>query len=490
MKKMIMLAGLALCSMAAIAQEPTDSIYHYDIELNGSVSSGEHTPFWLTNNRDGLSSIKKNNGYIRAGFFRESQYDRRFSWNFGIDLVGAAHYTSEFVIQQLYAGVRYRCLDLTVGSKVRHEGVTDPELSSGDMLHSPNARPIPQARLGVERYTYIPYTKHKLAFKAYFSMGMFTDQDWQYTFTNHGAHQRTKNVLYNGKGLFLRWGDTDKFPLTIEGGFEMGTQWGGKVYLPDGTVIDPGHSFKDMIKAVFAQGSGSSDPMLAPDKNNAAGNQVGQWSAAVAWTPKNADWGAKVYYQHFFEDHSMMTFDYLWRDMLLGLELKLPKNRFVDKFVYEYLITKDQAGPVYNDTNADNPEQVSGRDNYYNNWLYNAWQHWGMGLGNPLLLSPGYNANGEITFFHNRVKAHHFGFSGHPCSEVDYRILLSYTRSWGSYNMPTPNVQRMVNAMVEVGYHPRRFQGWGARLSFGADGGSLMGRNYGAMLSITKKGWL
>ncbi len=495
MKNMLLCALLAgATAIHAGAAEKTaaesDSAYHYEVELNGSAATGDFTPFYLTANRMGLSSIKRNNGYIRAGFFKENSYDSRFSWNFGIDLAGAAHYTSAFIVQQLYAGVRYRSLDLTVGSKEMHSGIVDRQLSSGDMLFSGSARPIPQARIGIERWTYIPYTKHKLAVKGYFSVGMFTDQDWQYTFTKGHNTARTKDVLFHAKGLFLRWGDTEKFPLTIEGGLEMATQWGGTIIQADGSVIHAPHGFKNFIKAIIPMHSSSNDDTFSPDKINVEGNHLGQWIAAIGWAPKHADWSARLYYEHFFDDHSMMTWDYVWRDMLLGVELKLPKNPVVEKFVYEYLTTKDQSGPVLNESEPNLPEQVSGCDNYYNNWMYNAWQHWGIAIGNPLLLSPIYNSNGAITFYHNRVKAHHFGFSGRPTPEIDYRVLVSYTRSWGSYALPTPQVKTMVNTMVEVGYSPRRLEGWGARLTFGADGGSMMGHNYGAMLSITKKGWL
>lgn len=466
-----------------------DSVYSYMAELNGSVAGGDHTPFWLVNGRYGLSSLKKNNGYLRAGAFRHADKQSRWDWDFGVDLVGAAHYTSEFVVQQLYAGVRYRCLDLYIGSKENPTMFLDPQLSSGDMVQSINARPVPQVRLGVERYTYIPFTKHKLAFRAYFAMGMFTDQDWQYTFTK-GEHTRNKRVLYHSKGLFLRWGDTQKFPLTVEGGLEMAAQWGGEIIYSNGKIVKPGHSFKNFLKAIFPASSSSTDESLAGDVINIEGNHVGQWNLAVAWTPKDQDWGARLYYQHFFDDHSMMFFDYLWRDMLLGVELQLPKNPFVKKFVYEYLITKDQSGPVIWDKTPEIPEQISSGDNYYNNFLYNAWQHWGMAIGNPLLTSPIYNTDGVITFYNNRVKAHHFGFTGEPLRDLDYRVLFSYNRSWGTYNFPTPNVTHQYSGLIELNYHPERLKGWGARLSVAADWGNLTGHSSGAMLSIIKKGWL
>ena len=50
----------------------------YQAETGISFSGGEHTPFWLTANKQGLSSIEKNNGYLRAGIFRELENDKRF----------------------------------------------------------------------------------------------------------------------------------------------------------------------------------------------------------------------------------------------------------------------------------------------------------------------------------------------------------------------------------------------------------------------------
>lgn len=63
------------CSLPADSAERP--LYRWMVEGNAATSS-RHTPFWLMNNRMGLSSLEKNNGYMRAGFFREMQHDRRF----------------------------------------------------------------------------------------------------------------------------------------------------------------------------------------------------------------------------------------------------------------------------------------------------------------------------------------------------------------------------------------------------------------------------
>ncbi len=44
---------------------------------------------------------------------------------------------------------------------------------------------------------------------------------------------------------------------------------------------------------------------------------LGSWNFALAWKPKS-DWSVKLYYQHFYEDHSMLFFDYPSERRTLG----------------------------------------------------------------------------------------------------------------------------------------------------------------------------
>ena len=154
----------------------------YQAETGISFSGGEHTPFWLTANKQGLSSIEKNNGYLRAGIFREMEEDKRFSYAFGADLAVAYNFTSTFIVQQLYADLKYRCLGLSIGSKERYSEFNNPLLSSGGLTFSGNARPIPQVRIGIPEYTVVPGTKGWLAFKGHIAYGIFTDDGWQKVF--------------------------------------------------------------------------------------------------------------------------------------------------------------------------------------------------------------------------------------------------------------------------------------------------------------------
>lgn len=478
------------------AAEPAleDSLYHWKAQGMAATSSG-HTPFWLVNNRMGLSSTAQNNGYVRGAFFRDMSHRKRFSWGFGADIAVPYNFTSKFVIQQLYGEIRWRSLELAVGSKERYLGLVNEELGSGDMTFSQNARPVPQVFLSMPRYEWVPWTRHWLAAKAYISYGMQTDWRWQRDHVGPDGRWVDK-VLFHSKGLFLRVGDPSRHQVTFEGGLEMAAHFGGTIHMIDAatgehiTVHQP-HGLKSFLKALIpASGSGGDHTAQLGEETNVEGNHLGQWSAAVTYKPRGTEWGFRAYYQHYFDDHSMMFFDHAWRDMLAGLEISFPKNRFVSQFVYEYLTTKDQSGAVYWDHTSEIPEQVSGRDDYYNNYLYPGWSHWGMGMGNPLVISPIYNADNSLDFKHNRVKGHHFGFKGEPFDCVDYRVLMSYTRSWGTYNNPTPTILHNFNALLEVGYHPAKLQGWDFRLGLAADGGRLLGKSVGAMLTVTKRGWL
>ena len=468
-----------------------DSTYRYMVQ-GMSVVSTKQTPFWMVNNRLGLSSLNRSNGYLRAAAFRDIDSTRRFSWGAGVDLVAPYNFTSKFVIQQLYGEVKYRSLQLTVGSKERYMGLVNQELSSGDMVFSLNARPIPQVHLAMPDYQWVPLTRNWLAIKGFFSFGMFTDGRWeQHRYDGHASWD--KNVLYHTKGVFLRGGNTDRFPLTVEGGFEMGTQFGGKCFIYKGNgkydIVNMRHGFKQFLEAIFGlSGGDADDPWQDGEISNCYGNHVGEWSLAATWAPKNAGWSVKAYYQHYFEDHSQLFFDYAWKDMLLGTEITLPQNPLVDKFVYEYLYTKDQSGPVYWDHTPDIPVQISGRDNYYNHSIYTGWQHWGMCLGNPLLLSPIYSDANK--FDHTRLIGHHFGLSGRPSDEFYYRILLSATRSWGTYFNRPPKVMKNFNGLLEVTYSPRRIPGWSFRIGVAGDHGDIVRNTFGGMLTITKTGLL
>lgn len=480
----VFMTAVSLTQLPAGAMaERTDSI-RYKAEINATFSGGENTPFWLVNNLQGLSSVEKNNGYVRLSVFHDMDTTRRFTWGAGADLAVPWRYSSPFVVQQLYGEVKYRCLQAMLGSKEMWGVFNDPRLSSGNLLYSGNSRPIPQLRLGIFDYADFWGCRGWFAVKGYMAFGMFTDQRWQRSWVKPGTKHADK-VLYHSKGIWLRGGNTNVFPLTLEIGLEMATQFGGTIYR-DGKVIHMPHSLKDWFKAVVPLKGGSDTP--DGEQVNVQGNMVGSWDFCLSWMPKE-DWSVKAYFEHFFEDHSMMTFNYVWKDGLWGLEATFPKNPVISSFVYEYIHMKDQSGPLLNDTNDKVPEQVSGNDNYYNHYIYNGWQQWGMGIGNPMAISPIFNRTHDIRFRSTRFWGHHFGISGNPTDELSYRILVSFSRNWGTYQVPLEREMDNFNALAEVTWKPKKLRGWEGSLSVAGDSGPLLGKSLGVGIRISKTGW-
>lgn len=457
---------------------------NYKIETSATVSGGENTPFWLVANKYGLSSIRKNNAYLDAGIFRDMEKDKKFSYAFGLELVGASRFTSEFFVQQAYADVRYSWLQLSVGSKERGNEMKNDQLSSGGMTFSTNARPIPQMRLSIPEYVAFPWTKNWLHIKGHIAYGMYTDDGFQQSFTEGYAAKYTKNTLYHSKAAFVKI-ENEKSPVSVELGIEMAAQFGGDCYYPDGTVIRTPNKLKDFLR-VFVPSGGGSDSS-GSDQINILGNHVGSYSAAVGY--QFPTWKVKAYYEHFFEDRSGMTLTYgMWKDCLTGLEVTLPKNPFVKSVVGEFIYTKHQSGAFHYLGGGGDFPSFTGNDNYYNNGQYAGWEHWGQGLGNPLLTAPIYNKNGELAFESNRVKGFHIGLNGSPTSEIDYRIMVSVVKHWGTYATPYSTIRRNQNGLLEVTYKPGKIQGWSFTLAGAVDGGNKLGDSWGGMLTIRKTG--
>jgi len=466
--------------------EWNDSI-RYRGEVNATFAAGDMTPFWLVDNQYGLSSVKPNNGYVRLSAFHDLDKEKRFSWGAGVDLAGAWNFTSPFIIHQLYGEVRYRCLNALIGSKEIPGCFNNTRLSSGNLLFSNNSRPIPQVRLGIFDYADIWGTRGWLGIKGYLAYGAYTDGRWMSSWVQPGSKQ-SKGVLYHSKGLWLRNGNPSKFPLTLEVGIEMAAQFGGTHITDKGEHIKMPHDLLAWLKAFVPYKGGEGTP--GGEQANVQGNMVGSWNFCLNYVPFDGKWSIKAYFEHYFEDHSMLYKDFRWRDGLWGVEAKLPKNRIVSNIVYEFLHMKDQSGPIlWNETDKI-PIQVSGLDNYLNHYIYPGWQHWGMGIGNPLCLSPIFNEDHLMFLRSTRVIGHHIGFEGQPCDEIGYRVLASYTRNWGTYHRPLPEMQTNFSALLEVTWRPKKLKGWEGSLSIAGDRGTLISNNFGVGIKISKSGWL
>lgn len=488
----------------------------YNLSTEISTSFGDNTPLWLNANKYGLSSLEKQNGYLRASLERPLETDSSNRWavGYGLDIVGAYNYTSNIIIQQAFAEVRWLKGVLTVGSKQHPMDLKNQELSSGSQTLGINARPIPQVRLALPDYWELPFSKGWVSFKGHIAYGKMTDDNWQKDFTKKNS-KYTNNVLYHSKAGFIKIGKCDELiPISFEFGAEMACQFAGTSY--NVTAIEGGPQLiiknPNGIEAfwdAFLPG-GSDTPEV--HYKNVSGNHLGCWMMRL-----NIDyrkWAIAIYGEHFFEDHSSMFFlDYdgygsgnNWdekvknryilydlKDIMLGVELELKNFHYINNIVFEYLHTKYQSGPIYHDHNINISDHIGGIDDYYNHSIYTGWQHWGQVIGNPLYLSPIYNTDGQIIVKNNRFYAFHLGLSGSPLDNLNYRILSTYQKGYGTYQKPYLDPRNNISLMAEAEYvFPKKsiLEDWSIKGTYGMDTGNIYGNNHGFQISIAKRGLL
>ena len=506
----IIYIGMALPINADVVDDDvrhTDGV-EYAVSTQLSVSDGDNTPFWLNANKYGLSSLHATNGYVRASLARPLANDstKRCAWGAMVDVAAAFNYTSNFVVQQAYVEGRWNKGVLTLGSKEYPMELKNQQLSTGSQTLGINARPVPQARLALPDYWVVPGTKGWISVKGHIAYGKTTDEGWQKDFTMQKS-RFTEDVLYHSKAGYLKIGNTRQpSHVSLVVGLEMASQFAGSSYV----LADDGHTIVKLendrgldafLSALVPGGADTSEKIY----QNANGNVLGSWVARLDLDYKS--WNLGIYADHFFEDHSSMFFldydgygtgdqwnekidnrylRYQLKDIMLGAELTLKKVGWIETIVAEYIYTKYQSGPIYHDHTQHMPDHIGGIDNYYNHHLFTGWQHWGQSMGNPLYTSPLYNDDGMITFKNNRFVAWHLGLSGHPTKSIDYRVLATWQKGYGTYQQPYPDPQKGFYFLGEAGC--RLPQGWRVSGAVGIDRGRLTGDNFGVQLTVAKAG--
>lgn len=493
MKNVLTISLLAI-SIHAFAQSPDlGKGISYSIETSGTLSTGDNAPLWLTANRQGLGSIERNSAYERAGLFRSMDHDSLHQWRlgYGIDLVATQNGVANVMVHQAYAEAAYKKISVIIGAKERAIDLRNNHLTSGGMSLGINATPTPQVLVEVDEFS-VPFTNHWWKLSGRLGYGMTTDGHWQKSWAAEET-KRTGNILTHEKAFYMHFGREDRFPLTGVVGIQMFAQFGGTSYNITGRnhrdksiPLHHPENLNAFWHAFWPMGSNGDE--TDGTVTNVEGNQLGSYNVALQW--KGKGWAVRTYAERFFEDHSMLTFQYGIYDHLLGIDATLPENRWVSHVLVEHLSTKDQAGPVYHDATHNMPDAIAGIDNYYNHSNYVGWQHWGMTMGHPFITAPLYNSSHELFFYNNRVQAWHIGLDGNPCSEVNWRILLSLTRNWGCYYYPLSDMQKQWHGLLEVDYAPKQLKGWSAQLALGIDHGDINGNNTGFQLRIRKKGIL
>jgi hypothetical protein len=450
----------------------------YDIRSTFVASSGNSAAFWAVSNKYGTISVNPNSALLRGGLFADFDTLRKnkFDYSYGLDVINRVDGKYKADLQQYFLKFKYKFLTLQGGRIEEYLGDQDSTLSSGGLLWSGNAQPMPKITIGILNYTPVPFTHGFLEIKGALSHGWFEKDAY------------VKHEWLHHKYIYLQAGGN--LPVHVHFGFHHYAQWGG--VSPDAGRLPS--SFKDYL-VVFMAKQIDGDTILAngnwqlkDEYSNRVGNHIGSRNFGLDFDFKSLR--ITFYYQTIFEDYS----GYKWhnkQDGLWGLSIEMHKYQWFSNLAYEFLNTMDQSMSWEPDRILNLP------DDYFNHYAYKSgWTYNDFSIGSPLITSPvllkKMNIQGYSVFDYlrnNRVRAHHFACKGNVNNWFIYKLMGTYTSNKGTYFLPFPYTKESICTELEISKKFERFYHLEVSMVVANDFGSMYSNKGSVLLTIRKRGF-
>ena len=380
------------------------------INISSNINEKE-SPFWLTSNQLGV--YDKSPSIISQSFKGKNNL---FKYNF-IVVLNSRDF-SKFYIPIASIIKNNKNYQLKAGRWI--ESLTNESiLSTGSLIISKNALPITKISLRTNEYKKFSILNFKFSIKAGISHGWMSKEKY------------IKAPLLHEKFLYINKSFNNQMTFRI--GLVHEAMWGGETEKHG----QQSQSLNDYLRVLtFSSGSKSS---LIQEQINTLGNHLGVWDIVFSKIQKKLEF--KLYYQHPFEDGSgayQYFFDELKAfhfpsksfDGLFGIEIVNNDSKLFTILLYEYLNTMYQSGP------AAASDSTYGWDNYYNHYIYQSgWVNEGRVISNSLFTlgsNFGHYSNSNY-IINNRIKSHHIGVSGNISKMIEYKLLFTYSKNYGTY---------------------------------------------------------
>lgn len=435
-----------------ITQDTRQDSLLYTVGIDIQSGSGTQTAYWLAAGQDGEIGSYPHAGHLRAGIVKPAGNPHRwFDYDGAIVLSGRFSRPTTGYFSRLYGHVRLYIFDLTVGITPYSFVVPDDDLSSGGLLFSRNAHPMPRISFGIDRYTAIP------GLFGYAEVRAGITHMWQ----NDTTYIRRGKVHHKYIGVRLG----GNLPVNIRYEFHHAAQWGG--YSP--VYGDLGNNWNSFLTILLARQGESS---IFNEKYNVQGNHISHQLLQV--DAKGEGWIVSAYWQNIQEDGpiSLIGTTMNVRDGLWGLHVQQDRWPFINRLTYEFVNSADQSGP-YHDKDGF---IYGGNDSYYENGVYqNGWTYWHRAIGNEWILRS------------SRMMGHYLGIGG-DIFGYKYKLVGSYTRNYYKNATAHQPIDRCGGWLIEVQKHSDRAWGLDFGIRMAGDVGSPAGSPFGAMLTISKTG--
>ena len=444
--------------------------------LLGSISSSGEMPFWAQANQGGVMPATAAGFPVASGVCFQVGYQPlgQLDYRAGVSAGTVDHFGDLQVLpDEFYAGLRWKLLSLDLGMKRREQAfVADRQLGSlsatgGHVAWSGNARSMPGYTLELQPVQ-VPYTGG-----IFWLEGAYGDY-W------------TLDDRYVRRALLHRTQFNFIFKITSRLTFRLGLDhyalWGG--VSRDPAVGRQPASLADYFRVITGRHATGSNP--AQDQAYVQGNQLGGELWRLDW--RGDGWKAAFQHDIPYEDGSGMGFqnfpdgvNTLW----FGWD---DKDRWLSDILYEYHHTMSQSGPVHDAVVADQYVIIGGRDNYFNHAVYRSgWTYFGRTIGDPLL----YPSRNQPGIRSNRLRAHHIGLGGKLFRFAPYKLMLSWSTHYGTYDAPLHEDESGESQFSgafqgEIPFATFLDGGVGLSLSYGlfADWGNMLPKGFGGRVGI------
>ncbi len=499
MKSLRLLTGILLTISLLPLSLKGAVVADYEASLTAGGGSGHFAPYYIMSGNFGVINAPWN-ALARIKAERKMPAGgKRLDYGFGADIIGGASSSIGYLrynvtedafhsiprhqpriwLQQLYASIKWRSIFLTAGLKETGSAMLDDNLTSGDLVWSSNARPVPGVRAGFIDFRPIPFTAGLIEINGELFYGKPTDNAWLRDHYDYYNWYITTGSWINYKRVYFRTDPSRRVSVTI--GMQAAAQFGGTQhnYLNGRleSVTKAPCKLKTFIEMMVPMPRGTS---------YYNGNHLGSWDICAKIRLKNDD-TLRPYVQWPWEDGSgigkLNGFDGLW-----GIEYRRHDKGHVTAAVVEWLDFTNQSGPLHWDP-ADMPgttitSQATGSDSYYNNYFYNGYAVYGMAVGSPWLTSPVYNRDGYMRFTDTSVRGIHAAVDGYIDPHISYRIKASWREAWGDPYVPRARRATDTSVALKLDWSVPQTPGLHISADVAMDRGDIFGNNLGAVIAV------
>jgi hypothetical protein len=302
-------------------------------------------------------------------------------------------------------------------------GLCDTTLSSGSWSFSGNALGVPKVQLAIPDFYSIPWFGRLFAFKGQYAHGWLGEVPmwgWQ-----QDGDTIQIGAYVHHLSIFGRFGKPS-WRFKLYGGINHQVVWGNEQdYYDEDFTLTPFKTYLYVITGKKYNNGAIQQTRL--------GNHLGSIDIGFEYEFEKVK--LLIYRQNLYEAGALFHLANI-QDGLNGISIEnrnKSQHTFKwEKFLFEFLYTKNQAGEAWSKSTPSAYEGYYNHGEYIQGWSYN-----GVGLGSPFITTRAYIRKDLLSwpseyFVNNRVRVFHLGLEG-SVQKWDYILKASFSNNYGTY---------------------------------------------------------